>query len=309
MHPLRLALLASFATFLLLIAGGLVKPTGSSLACPDWPLCNGEIFPAMTGGVEYEHSHRLAALAVSLFTFWLVIQVWRSPAMSRRVRILSSILLPLIGVQAALGAITVLKKLPAPVSTAHLGLSMIFFLCLMTCAHWLAQAPVRDRIEAALPRFAALVALVAVYLQILLGGFIRHTGASRTCGLDFPLCGGEWWPLSWAARANQLHRGMGIVVTLIVIAAAIPTYRAAARSGRRLARACALAAPFLCVAQVFIGIATVRSGIGLGEVMAHFIVGMTLLATCHAAYMGLGPRWKEAPSQEAASSRAMVEAT
>lgn len=305
MTPLRLALLASSATFLLLIAGGLVKPTGSSLACPDWPLCNGEAFPAMVGGVEYEHSHRLAALAVSLFSVWLAIVARRSPAVAPRVKLLSLLLLPMIGVQAALGAITVLYRLPAPVSTAHLGLSMIFFLSVMTCAHWLSQAKAPDVVEPAMPRKAALIALVAVYLQALLGGFIRHTGASRACGVDFPLCGGEWWPELWAARAHQLHRGLGIVVTLVVLAAAIPTALAAARAGRRLARLAAIAAPFLCALQVIFGILTVTSGIGLAEVMGHFIVGMALLACCHAAFVGLGPRWLPSPASAPGNAAAI----
>ncbi len=289
MSPFRLALLASVATFLLLVAGGLVKPTGSSLACPDWPLCNGEVFPAMTGGVEYEHSHRLAALAVVMFSVWLVVATRRA-GVARRVRVLALVLLPLIGMQAALGAITVIHRLPAPVSTAHLALAMTFFLCVMTCAHWLAQGQDGARFEPGQPRLAALAALAMVFAQSLLGGFIRHTGANRACGIEFPLCGGEWWPELWAGRAHQLHRLLGIVTLVVVFAAAVPTARAAWRAGRRLALACTLLAPVLAVAQVFLGIATVTSAIALPQVMGHFIVGMALLACCHAAHVGLGPR-------------------
>ena len=61
----RLAGATAAATFVLLVIGGMVHATGSSLACPDWPLCYGQFFPAMEGGVLYEHGHRLVALAVS----------------------------------------------------------------------------------------------------------------------------------------------------------------------------------------------------------------------------------------------------
>ena len=64
----RFALAAANATFLLILVGGLVNPTGSSLACPDWPLCHGSAFPPMVGGILYEHSHRLAATTVGLTT-------------------------------------------------------------------------------------------------------------------------------------------------------------------------------------------------------------------------------------------------
>src|SRR5262245_40347203 len=47
----RFAKLAAAATFLLLVIGGTVNPTGSSLACPEPTLvCNGQLFPPMVGG-------------------------------------------------------------------------------------------------------------------------------------------------------------------------------------------------------------------------------------------------------------------
>src|SRR5688500_20258293 len=68
MRTLRLAVVTLAATFVLVLAGGLVHATGSALACPDWPLCYGSAFPTMEGGVFFEHGHRLIALAVALLT-------------------------------------------------------------------------------------------------------------------------------------------------------------------------------------------------------------------------------------------------
>ena len=48
----RFAKLAALATFLLLVIGGTVNPTGSSLACPEPTIvCDGQLFPPMVGGV------------------------------------------------------------------------------------------------------------------------------------------------------------------------------------------------------------------------------------------------------------------
>ena len=42
-------------TLLLLLLGSVVHATGSSLACPDWPTCNGTLMPEMEGGIFWEH--------------------------------------------------------------------------------------------------------------------------------------------------------------------------------------------------------------------------------------------------------------
>src|ERR1041384_6762548 len=92
----RLAKLAAAATFLLLVIGGTVNPTGSSLACPEPTLvCHGQLFPPMVGGVLYEHGHRLAAMTVGLLQIALTILLLRRP----RLRALGWVLLALVCAQ------------------------------------------------------------------------------------------------------------------------------------------------------------------------------------------------------------------
>src|SRR5215813_8775845 len=64
------------ATFLLVIAGGLVTSTGSALAVPDWPLSFGKVFPKMEGGVLFEHGHRMVAATVGFLTIILAVWLW-----------------------------------------------------------------------------------------------------------------------------------------------------------------------------------------------------------------------------------------
>src|SRR5215468_2558833 len=109
-------------TFVLLLMGGLVHNTRSSLACPDWPLCFGSAFPKMVGGVAYEHSHRLAATTVGLLTVALLVTL----ALRGRWK-LGAIGLLLVVFQGVLGGITVIYRLPTMVSTSHLAVSLIFF--------------------------------------------------------------------------------------------------------------------------------------------------------------------------------------
>ena len=112
----RFAQLTAAATFLLLVIGGTVNPTGSSLACPEPTfVCHGELFPPMVGGVFYEHGHRLAAMTVGLLqialTFLLMTPAPRPPAGS------AGSCSAWCSLQGVLGAITVKYKLPWFVST------------------------------------------------------------------------------------------------------------------------------------------------------------------------------------------------
>jgi cytochrome c oxidase assembly protein subunit 15 len=71
------------ATFLLVVAGGLVTSNEAGLAVVDWPNSFGSnmfLFPLarMTGGIYYEHAHRLFGALVGLTTIALAIRLWRA---------------------------------------------------------------------------------------------------------------------------------------------------------------------------------------------------------------------------------------
>ncbi|HEU0036005.1 MAG TPA: COX15/CtaA family protein [Kofleriaceae bacterium] len=135
----RFSKLVAFATFVLLVIGGTVNATGSSLACPEPTfVCHGQLFPPMTGGVLFEHGHRLAAETVGLLQLVLtILLIRRRPQLKK----LAWLLLGMIAVQASLGAITVQYKLPWFVSTGHLMLAMSYFATLVYTAFLTRRAP------------------------------------------------------------------------------------------------------------------------------------------------------------------------
>src|SRR3989442_196486 len=185
-------LLHRFATFVavvcfgLLLVGGLVHNTNSGLACgTDWPRCtvNGvsTFTPKMEGNVLVEHGHRLAAATVGLLTIATLLLALRGRAARRGVRGLAGVALALVGAQGVLGALTVKLGLSAAASTAHLGMSMLFFATLVAIATRARPATAR----AAMPsgkRALVGAAIVLVYAQMLLGAAVRHLGAGMICG-------------------------------------------------------------------------------------------------------------------------------
>src|ERR1700744_2156794 len=85
--------------------------------------------PKMEGGVLVEHSHRLAAGTVVILTLTLagLLTATRDPAL-RRLRPFGWLAVALVFAQALLGGITVLLRLPTPISTAHTATSLLFFI-------------------------------------------------------------------------------------------------------------------------------------------------------------------------------------
>ena len=286
----RLAKLAAAATFVLLVIGGTVNPTGSSLACPEPTLvCHGQLFPPMVGGVLYEHGHRLAAMSVGLLQMALTFVL-----LGRGSRRLGWILLGLVIAQGALGAITVRYKLPWFVSTGHLLLGMSYFATLIYTAFRTRVAPPRqdrERLRGELggARRWIAVACGAVFVQLLIGALVRHLGAALVC-LGVPSCtrSGDWWPEAGVQQLHMIHRGFGVVVAIVTTAAAIAVYRRA-RSWPAL-RLLALLAPALVVAQLVLGIYTVLTVRAVPLAVGHFAGAASLWALWMSAWLLTAPR-------------------
>ncbi len=283
----RLARATAAATFALLVVGGMVHATGSSLACPDWPLCYGQFFPSMEGGVLFEHGHRLVALCVAVLTVTLAVVTWRRRT-ETAVRAGALAAVGLVLFQASLGALTVIWKLPLVVSSGHLATSMAFFSLLVWLTWRLAPAsgPAQAPAAPSSVRLVAGAAAIAVYLQIVLGALVRHTGSGLACGTDVVLCQGRLWPLGGPAELVTLHRAAGVAVAVLVTVAGL----AAVRSGPPRARRAALVAPILVVVQVLLGAWTVWSLIAVPVVSLHLAAGALLLADTVTLYLLLGPQ-------------------
>lgn len=171
----QFSILLAFATFIMIVAGGMVTSTGSGLSVPDWPLSYGSLFPKMTGGVLYEHTHRMIGVLVGCMT--LFFSLWLYKAEPRIwVRRLSFLAAGIVILQGVLGGMTVLLKLPPVISILHACLAQAFF-CLIVSLVYLTSPAERMGIEAtARLKKISIFTFALLFLQLILGATLRHTG-------------------------------------------------------------------------------------------------------------------------------------
>ncbi|PSB44661.1 COX15/CtaA family protein, partial [Chamaesiphon polymorphus] len=112
----------AFATLLLMAVGSATRVMNAGLACPDWPLCYGQLVPTaqMNLQVFLEWFHRLDAALIGLSTLGLVASSWWfRQQLPRWLPWANTFALSLILLQGALGAFTVTELLRFDIVTAH----------------------------------------------------------------------------------------------------------------------------------------------------------------------------------------------
>lgn len=255
---------------LVIFAGAMVTSTGSGMAVPDWPLSFGTWMPPMTGGVFYEHGHRM--LAGTLSTLVLGLALWSAGVETRGwARALTWGALVAVLIQAALGGLTVLRgtyfgwgHTDPVISTLHAVTAQALFATLVAYATvsapgWRSNDGIR-RLRAPLWLARAAAALAAlVFTQIVVGAVMRHQNAGLAI-TDFPLNNGRVIPDFYNAlvAVNFAHRvGAWLLVSL---GAAFALKVAADRAVDPWARRPAL---------FFLGMVALQFLLGAGVVLTH----------------------------------------
>ncbi|MBK6674360.1 MAG: COX15/CtaA family protein [Proteobacteria bacterium] len=322
----RLALAAMLLAFCVVVFGAYVRLTDAGLGCPDWPGCYGHVTPVgaaaaasdgtldaataqaplHVGKAWREMIHRYGASTLGLIivvnavlTFLWRRQVGVSPG-------LPMVLVVLVIFQGLLGMWTVTLLLKPLIVTLHLvfgltTLSMLWWLWLSlrrrSSGPWAggtssAGGGLHSALVRPAPmgvRRAALIGVVALALQIMLGGWTSTNYSAVACP-DFPKCQGAWWPEADYKDAFVLWRGLGInyeggvlqhparvaihfthrlgaiVATLALLFAGIAALRASHEVHTRWAAVAVLLALAL---QLVIGISMVMRGFPLWLATAH----------------------------------------
>jgi heme a synthase len=334
----RLALAGFLLCFVVVVLGAYVRLTAAGLGCPDWPGCYGHLtpigaeqnaasqaaFPSTplhVGKAWREMIHRYAATTLGL----IIVVITAVAITSRRERVVgvpyAVLLLITVVVQGALGMLTVTWQLKPLIVTLHL----IFGLTTLSLLWWLLLSLQGSRRGAIRfgggravtsgypsseksPRQLALIGLVALGLQIALGGWTSSNYAAVACP-DFPQCQQSWWPEMDYKDAFVLWRGLGVnyeggvlqhparvaihfthrlgalVASIALILGASATLRWRARPGR--ARVAAFAVLGALTLQLFIGASMVLEGFPLALATAHNAGAALLLLSAVALFRTL----------------------
>jgi cytochrome c oxidase assembly protein subunit 15 len=181
-------------TFLLVVAGGLVTSNEAGLAVVDWPNSFGSnmfFFPLarMTGGIYYEHAHRLFGALVGLTTIALAIRLWRREerAWLKRLGVVAGVLVILQGV---LGGLRVTGGFTLSTSEADMApsialallhgvlgqifLSVMVVIAVVTSRLWFAAPAPEARPYVKDDRNFHRWLIVILVVQLVLGAAQRH---------------------------------------------------------------------------------------------------------------------------------------
>lgn len=116
--------------YIVVYLGAYIRHTNASMACVDWPLCNGQVIPGFSGPEGVVFIHRLAALAGMVLVG--VLAVWAYRFRSARPDLYRGSVLAagLILAQSLSGAFVVWTRLDFVATMSHAALAALLFACL-----------------------------------------------------------------------------------------------------------------------------------------------------------------------------------
>ncbi|MBD1860472.1 MULTISPECIES: heme A synthase [Trichocoleus] len=264
----RFVMRMAIATLLLMAIGSATRVMNAGLACPDWPLCYGELVPRqqMNLQVFLEWFHRLDAALLGLSSLALFgVTWWNRRQLPAWLPWSATLVVSLIVFQGALGGLTVTELLRFDIVTAHLGTALLYFTTLLVIR--MALVPYQGTGTVGQLPWVSLSAAVFVYAQSILGALVGSQWALHQCFGAAQLC-----------QVMNSHIAGVVPASLATIATVWLAWRTPALSP--LLRQFANWIAGLLVLQVALGIATFRLHLQVEPLtVAHQAIGAGLLGT------------------------------
>jgi len=262
----RLVWKIAIATLLLMAVGSATRVMNAGLACPDWPLCYGQLVPTqqMNLQVFLEWFHRLDAALIGVSAIALTsLAWWNRKLLPSWLPWASTFALSLIVFQGVLGGLTVTEMLRFDIVTAHLGTALLFFITLLVIG--ITLTPYKGTGVAGKLPWVGLTAAILVYLQSLLGGLVASQWALHQCFGGSQLC-----------TVMNSHIAGVVPATLATLVVVVMAWRRPAL--HTTLRQLANLAAGLVVLQIILGVATFRLHLQVEPLtVAHQAIGAALL--------------------------------
>jgi len=277
-----LAISTAVAAYVLIVFGSHVRVSDSGMGCPDWPLCSGNVGPIYQFHALMEQTHRYIAAIVTVLAFLTALLAYRARAEWTTTVRPAVVTAGIIGIQIALGAVTVFAGNGAPTVAAHLiaGVAMLVGATVTTVC---ALVPVRPTQETR-PRLGRVgwVAIGAAGVLFVSGSLIVNAEAEQACA-SFPLCpSGRPGNLIWP---HLLHRGIAVLAGIALLMFCVHAWRR--WSDIRGAHAVAATLAALVVATATLGIVSALLKAPPGWQDLH-LAGAAAVLAASAALASLG---------------------
>jgi heme A synthase len=304
-----LTLITVVMTLVLIAVGSTVRTTGSGLGCPDWPLCHGRPYPPLERTAIIEYSHRTTAALVGALV--LAQSLWTFIAL-RRDRVLVTLVaisLPLLGLQAYLGRVTVQRELPPEVVAIHLCTALILLALLGVIAGYARLGPGRTRIDTPERRGLTRVALIATGVTgvvLVIGAYTVATGAGYGCS-TWPSCAQAPIPFASGGPLQDIHwlHRLTVVLGAAAVGWVFLYVRHMPQVGRRLHQG-AHALIGLYGLQILIGAGNIWSNMAEAVRVAHLAVGSAVWVTL--VLIAVLARFRPEQTREAAAVDGVLDA-
>jgi heme a synthase len=229
----RLAWLTAIVALLPISVGAVVTTVGAGMAFPDWPTSDGHgmlSYPWLqsTGDKFLEHGHRLAGMLIGVMT---LILAWFAFARDCRpaVRALVGVILLAVIGQGLLGGSRVIQN-EQVLAFLHGQLaagifSLMGVLVVMTGRTWgqATESVAPARLMQTL--WAAVLLLVVLTMQYVLGGMLRHLGSAHAWlvhpwfAIAVAAAALLFFIAAWRTGASSLHRAAVWVVAFVAMQA------------------------------------------------------------------------------------------
>lgn len=304
----RLASLTVFVVYLVILAGGIVRGTGSGMGCPDWPKCFGRWIPPtevaqlppnyqqiygakLKGEIEFnavktwiEYVNRLLGVLSGFLVFATLIASITYRRVDQAVFWGSLVAFLLIGVNGWLGSRVVATELAQYMITLHLLLAiLVVFALLFVLVRSSNSQPQPPIVKKSALRYIVTATLLLSLIQVLLGTQVREALDDVIKQLGYEKRSTWIDSLNWSF---YVHRSFSILILAFHV---VLIYQLRKTSKSELIRQLSVVLFGLILLEILTGVIMAYMGVPAAAQPTHLMLAMLMLGVQFVIWLLLTP--------------------